>query len=108
MRSLEQYDQICKCFAEGKQRNANANEVQKQLQLHDLSVGHYLGYNYTLWIDFRMILHWMGCGIGRTGEGITLQIEKKAETAVEVQWEFLCPVEPLYFSDEKSITVEKG
>ena len=24
-----------------------------------------------------------------------------------VRLEFLCPVEPLYFSDEKSITVEK-
>ena len=30
MRSFEQYDEICKYFAEGKQRNTNANEVQKQ------------------------------------------------------------------------------
>ena len=39
MRSFEQYDEICKYFAEGKQKDNDANEVQKQLQLHDLSVG---------------------------------------------------------------------
>ena len=31
VRSFEQYDEICKYFAEGKQRDTNANEVQKQL-----------------------------------------------------------------------------
>ena len=36
MRSFEQYDEIRKYFAEEKQRNARANEVQKQLQLYDL------------------------------------------------------------------------
>ena len=35
MRSSQQYDEICKYFAEGK----HPNEVQKQLQLYDLSVG---------------------------------------------------------------------
>ena len=39
MRSFEQYDEICKYFAEGVQRDSNANEVQVQLQLHDLSLG---------------------------------------------------------------------
>ena len=29
MRSFEQYDEICKYFAEGKQKDNNANEVQK-------------------------------------------------------------------------------
>ena len=38
MRSLEQYDEICKYFAEGKQTDANASEVQKQLKLYDLSI----------------------------------------------------------------------
>ena len=38
MRSLEQYDEICKYFAEGRQRDANASEAQKQLQLYDLSI----------------------------------------------------------------------
>ena len=31
MRSLEQYDEACKCFAEGSQKDNNANEVQKHL-----------------------------------------------------------------------------
>ena len=37
MRSFEQYDEICKYFTEGKQRDNDANEIQKQLQLYDLS-----------------------------------------------------------------------
>ena len=55
MRPFEQYDEICKYFAEGKQRDANANEVQKQLKLHDLSVDEYLDNKYALWLDFRTI-----------------------------------------------------
>ena len=33
IRSFEQYDEICKYFAEGKQRDNHANEIQKHLQL---------------------------------------------------------------------------
>ena len=79
MRSFEQYDEICKYFAEGKQKDNNANESQKHLQLNDLSVGEYLVNKYALWLDFRTIdenfLH------GNASEGIVLQIEKKAESA---------------------------
>ena len=32
MRSFEQYDEICKYFAEGKQRDNDANEIQKHLK----------------------------------------------------------------------------
>ena len=39
MRPIKQYDKICKYFAEGKQRDANTSEVQKNLRLHDLGVG---------------------------------------------------------------------
>ena len=39
MRSFEQYDETHKYFAEGKQKDNNANEVQAQLQLHNLGVG---------------------------------------------------------------------
>ena len=82
MRLFEQYDEIRKYFAEGKQRD---NNIQKQLELHDLSVGEYLTNKYALWIDFRMIdenvLHRMGRRIENVSEGITLQFEKKAETA---------------------------
>ena len=85
MRSFEQYDEICKYFAEGKQKDNNANEVQKHLQPHDLSVGEYLTDNYALWLDFRMIdentLHGTGRRIENASEGITLQIEKNAESA---------------------------
>ena len=85
MRPFEQYDETLKYFAEGKQRDNNANEVQAQLQLYDLSLGEYLTDKYALWIDFRMInensLHGTGRRVENASEGITLQIEKKAESA---------------------------
>ena len=81
MRSFDQSDEICKYFAEWKL----ANEVQVQLQLYDLSVGEYLVNKYALWLDFRTIdeneLQGTGRRIENASEGITLQIEKKAETA---------------------------
>ena len=85
MRSFEQYDEICEYFAEGKQRDNDANEMQKHLQLYDLSLGEYLVNRYALWLDFRTIdeneLHRMGRRIENASEGITLQIEKKEESA---------------------------
>ena len=84
MRSLEQYDETHKYFAEGKQRDNNANEIQKHLQLYNLSLGEYLVNKYTLWLDFRMIdeneLHETGRHLENASEDITLQIEKKAES----------------------------
>ena len=81
MRSFEQYDEACKYFAEGRL----ANEVQAQLQLYDVSLGEYLVNKYALWLDFRMIdeneLHGTRRRIENASEGITLQMEKKAETA---------------------------
>ena len=85
MQSFEQYYEMCKYFTEGKQRDINANEVQKYLQLHDLNMGNYLTDKYALWLDFRTInestLHGMGRTIKNASERITLQIEKKAETS---------------------------
>ena len=85
MRSFEQYDEICKYFAEGVQKDNNANEIQKHLQLHNVSVGEYLTDRYALWLDFRAIdensLHGTGRRTENASEGITLQIEKKAESA---------------------------
>ena len=81
MRSFEQYDEARKYFAEERL----ANDVQAQLQLYDVSLGEYLVNKYALWLDFRMIdeneLHGTGRRIENASEGITLQIEKKAETA---------------------------
>ena len=69
----------------GKQRDNDANEIQKHLQLYDLSLGEYLVNKYALWLDFRTIdenyLHGTGSHIENALEGITLQIEKKAESA---------------------------
>ena len=85
MRSFEQYDEICKYFTEGKQRDNDANEIQKHSQLYDLSLGEHLTDRYALWLDFRMIdkneLHETDRRIENASEGITLQIEKKAESA---------------------------
>ena len=84
MRSFEQYDEICKYFAERKQRDNDANEIQKHLQLYVLSLGEYLVNKYALWLDFRMIdenkLHGTGRRIENASEGITLKIEKKEES----------------------------
>ena len=77
--------EICKYFADRKQRDNNANEIQKHLQLYDLSLGEYLVTKYALWLDFRTMdeneLHGTGRRIENASEGITLQIEKKAESA---------------------------
>ena len=85
MRSFEQYDEICKYFTEGKQRDNDANEMQKHLQLYDLSLGEYLVNKFALWLDFRTIdeneLHGTGRRIENASEGITLQIERKEESA---------------------------
>ena len=85
MRSFEQYDGICKYFTEGEQRDNDANEIQKHLHLYDLSLGEYLVNKYALWLDFRMTdkneLHGTGRRIENASEGITLQIEKKEESA---------------------------
>ena len=85
MRSFEQYDEACKYLAEGVQRDSNANDAQAQLQLYGVSLGEYLVNKYALWLDFRMIdeneLHGMSRRIENASEGITLQIEKKAESA---------------------------
>ena len=81
MRSFEQYDEAHKYFAEGRL----ANDIQAQLQLYDVRLGEYLVNKYALWLDFRTIdaneLHGTGRRIENASEGITLQIEKKAETA---------------------------
>ena len=81
MRSFEQYDEACKYFAEGSQKDNNANEVQKHLRLHDLNLADYLTDSYALWLDSRTTdeneLHRTGRRIENASEGITLQIEKK-------------------------------
>ena len=86
MRLFEQYDKICKYFAEGKQKDNDANEVQKQLQLLDLSLGEYLTGKYALCLDFRTIdentLHGMGRRIENALEGITRRRRNQLEISM--------------------------
>ena len=81
MRLFEKYDEARKYFTEGRL----ANDVQAKLQLYDVSLVEYLVNKYALWLNFRTIdeneLHRMGRRIENASEGITLQIDKKAETA---------------------------
>ena len=89
MRSSELYDEICKYFAEGKQRDNDANEIQKHLQLYDLSLGEYSVKKYALWLDFRTDenkVHGTGRHIENASEGITLQIEEKSR----ISWGSKC------------------
>ena len=55
------------------------------MQLYNLSSGEYLVNKYALWLDFRTRdeneLHGTGRRIENASEGITLQIEKKEESA---------------------------
>ena len=55
------------------------------MQLYDLSLGEYLVNRYALWLGFRMTdenkIHRTGRHIENASEGITLQIEKKEESA---------------------------
>ena len=73
VRLFEQYDEICKYFTEGSQKDNN------------VCLGEYLVNKYALWLDFRTIdeneLHGTGRRIENASESITLQIEKKAESA---------------------------
>ena len=52
---------------------------------NNLSLGEYLVNKYALWLDFRATdeneLHGTGRRIENASEGITLQIEKKEESA---------------------------
>ena len=83
MQPFEHYQEICKYFLEGKQKDNNANEIQRYLQLQDVKVADYLTDKYALWLDVRTIdensLHRTGRRIENASEGITLQIEKKGE-----------------------------
>ena len=81
MRSFEQYDEICKYFIEGKQRDNDANEIQKHLQLYNLSLREYLVNKYALWLDFRMIdeneLHRTGRRIENASKALPYKLRKR-------------------------------
>ena len=78
-----QYDEIVKHFAEGWLKEAGA--IQKDLQLHNVSIASYYTDKYALWLDFRTIddnrLHSSGRRLENTSEGIRLQITKESGSA---------------------------
>ena len=53
MEYRHQYDEIVKHFAEGRLKEAGA--IQKDLQLHNVSIASYYTDKYALWLDFRTI-----------------------------------------------------
>ena len=53
MEYRHQYDEIVKHFAEGRLKEAGA--IQKDLQLHNVSIASYYTDKYVLWLDFRTI-----------------------------------------------------
>ena len=77
-----QYDEIMKHFGEKRLKDAGA--IQKDLQLHDVTITSYYTDKYPLWLGFRTIddntLRGSGRGLENTSEGIRLQITKKAES----------------------------
>ena len=85
MLPFEHYEEISKYFGEGKQKDNSASKVQKHLQLSSVNIADYLTSKYALWLDFRTIdendLHGTGRRIDNASEGITVQIEKKKESA---------------------------
>ena len=64
---------FAKYFTEGKQKDNNANEIQKHLQLYDVSLGEYLVNKYALWLDFRMIDENELQGMGRRIENACIR-----------------------------------
>ena len=53
MEYRHQYDEIIKHFAEGQLKEAGT--IQKDLQLHNISIASYYTDKYALWLDFRTI-----------------------------------------------------
>ena len=68
-----------------KERKRTTMLMMSRHNYNNVSLGEYLVNKYALWLDFRTIdenaLHGTGRRIENASEGITLQIEKKAETA---------------------------
>ena len=83
MEYRHQYDEIMKHFGKGQLKDAGA--IQKDLQLHNVSIASSYTDKYALWLDFRTIddnrLHASGRRSENTSEGIHLQITKKAGSA---------------------------
>ena len=86
LRAYQKWDEARKLYAGGPKRSSVTGEVVKDLALADVSLGEYFTSKYCLWLDLRSSdddrLHGTGRRIDNASEGITIQITKKAESAV--------------------------
>ena len=83
MRAHQQFGEIKKIFADGKHRTNT--HVAKELELADIELEDYATTKYALCLDMRTTdddsLHGSGRKIEGASQSIQIQIEKKAETA---------------------------
>ena len=83
MRPHQQFGEIKKIFADGKHRTNT--HVAKELELADIELEDYATTKYALCLDMRTTdddsLHGSGRKIEGASQSIQIQIEKKAETA---------------------------
>ena len=83
MRAHQQFGEIKKIFADGKHRTNT--HVAKELELADIKLEDYATTKYALCLDMRTTdddsLHGSGRKIEGASQSIQIQIEKKAETA---------------------------
>ena len=83
MRPHQQFGEIKKIFADGKHRTNT--HVAKELELADIKLEDYATTKYALCLDMRTTdddsLHGSGRKIEGASQSIQIQIEKKAETA---------------------------
>ena len=83
MRPHQQFSEIKKIFADGKHRTNT--HVAKELELADIELEDYATTKYALCLDMRTTdddsLHGSGRKIEGASQSIQIQIEKKAETA---------------------------
>ena len=83
LRPCQQWDEARKFFAAGSKGHPEVAMAAKDLALADVSLGEFLTSEHSLWLDLRTSdddqLHGSGWRIGNASEGVTIQIEKKAE-----------------------------
>ena len=85
MRGFQQWEEARKFLAGATKKSATINNVLKDIEISNVSLGAYYTSKFCLALDLRTTdddqLHGSGRRIENASEGITLQIAKKAETA---------------------------
>ena len=83
MQRYQHWDEIIKHFADSKLEHSTG--IAKELTLCNVTLSDYLKDKYALWLDMRSNddnkNHGSGRRIENGSEGITIQLEKEAETA---------------------------